>query len=253
MAFIDTHAHIFAPEFDEDREEMLQRAQEANVSQIYMPNIDVASIEAMLQLEESHPWCHAMIGLHPCYVKEDYQQELSVIEGWLGKRQFKGIGEAGLDLYWDKTFFSQQQEVLRIQCGWAKKYQIPMILHTRDAFTETLKIIQEEQDGSLRGIFHCFSGTVEEAQAALDLNFLLGIGGVSTFKNGGLEPVLQHIGLQHLVLETDSPYLAPVPKRGKRNEPSYLPFVAQRIAQIKSLTLEEVAAATTANAVNLFN
>ncbi|MBA9077903.1 TatD family hydrolase [Rufibacter quisquiliarum] len=252
MTFIDTHAHVFSPEFDEDREEMLQRAQAAQVAQVYMPNIDVASIDAMLQVEEKHAWCHAMMGLHPCYVKQEFEKDLAVIEKWLETRSFKGIGEAGLDLYWDKSLLDQQREALRVQCGWAKKYQRPIILHTRDAFQETLEIVQEQQDGTLRGIFHCFSGTVEEAQAVLGVNFLLGIGGVSTFKNGGLEPVLQQIDLKHLVLETDSPYLAPVPRRGKRNEPAYLPYVAQRIAEIKSMTVEEVATATTANALDLF-
>ena len=253
MMFIDTHAHIFASEFEPDRAEMLSRARAAGVSQIFMPNIDLTSVEAMLALEELNPWCHSLMGLHPCSVKADYMQELEQMEVWLQKRPFKGIGEAGLDLYWDKTFFKEQQAALRVQCGWAKKYQIPLVLHTRDAFRETLEIVQEEQDGTLKGIFHCFSGTVAEAREVLDQNFLLGIGGVSTFKNGGLEPVLQQIGIEHLVLETDSPYLAPVPKRGKRNESAYLPLVAQRIAEIKSLTLEEVAAATTANALRLFS
>lgn len=253
MQFIDTHAHIFAPEFEEDQEAMILRAEEAGVAQIYMPNIDHTSIDAMLALEQKHPaMCHALMGLHPCYVKEDYQKVLYEVEGWFQKRKFKGIGEAGLDLYWDKTFFAQQQEVLRIQCQWAKQYQIPIVLHTRDAFKETLEIVQEQQDGTLTGIFHCFSGTVEEADQAIETGFLLGIGGVATFKNGGLEPVIQQTDLRHLVLETDSPYLAPAPYRGKRNEPSYLPRIAQRIADIKSLTLEQVATATTANAIQLF-
>ncbi|WP_210465136.1 TatD family hydrolase [Rufibacter roseolus] len=252
MTYIDSHAHVFSPEFAQDREEMLQRAQEAHVSEVYMPNIDLASIETMLQIEERHPWCHSLMGLHPCHVFQDFREVLTQMETWFEKRSFKGIGEAGLDYYWDKTFVPEQKEALRIQCGWAKKYQIPIILHTRDAFQDTLEIIREQQDGTLKGIFHCFSGTVEEAEAAVDQNFMLGIGGVSTFKNGGLEPVLRAIDLKHLVLETDSPYLAPVPKRGKRNEPSYLPFVAHRVSEIKSMTLDEVAAGTTANAQRLF-
>ncbi|GAB2538127.1 TatD family hydrolase [Rufibacter soli] len=253
MTYIDSHAHVFSPDFTQDREEMLQRAKDAGVTQIFMPNIDLASLEVMLQLEQDHPWCHSLLGLHPCHVFQDFRQVLAQLEEQFEKRYFKGVGEAGLDYYWDKTFVSEQQEALRIQCGWAKEHHIPIVLHTRDAFHDTLQIIKEEQDGSLRGIFHCFSGTVEEAQAAVDQNFLLGIGGVSTFKNGGLEPVLQAIDLKHLVLETDSPYLAPVPKRGKRNEPAYLPYVAQRIAEIKSISLDEVAAATTANAQRLFS
>ncbi|WP_192820628.1 TatD family hydrolase [Rufibacter sp. LB8] len=252
MTYIDTHAHIFSPEFDQDREEMVQRAKAAGISQIYMPNIDAASIEPMLALEEKHAWCHSMLGLHPCSVKEDFREVLSLMESWLAKRPFKGIGEAGLDLYWDKSLIELQKEALKIQCGWAKILQIPIILHTRNAFGETLEIIQAQQDGKLKGIFHCFSGTVAEAQAVIDAGFLLGIGGVATFKNGGLTPVLEEIDLHHLVLETDSPYLAPVPWRGKRNEPAYLPMVAQRIAEIKSIPVEEVAAVTTATALNLF-
>ncbi|MFC6999463.1 TatD family hydrolase [Rufibacter roseus] len=252
MTYIDTHAHIFSPEFDQDRSDMLARAQEAGVTEIFMPNIDHTSIEAMLQLEEQNPWCHSLMGLHPSYVKENYLEVLHQMEEWLENRKFRGIGESGIDLYWDKTFFKEQQETLRVQCGWAKKYKIPIVLHTRDAFKETLEIIKEQQDGTLRGIFHCFSGTLEEAEEVIEANFLLGIGGVSTFKNGGLEPVIQNVSLEHLVLETDSPYLAPVPKRGKRNEPAYLPLVAQRIADIKSLPLEEVAAKTSANALRVF-
>ncbi|GGK81949.1 TatD family hydrolase [Rufibacter glacialis] len=252
MTYIDSHAHVFSPEFLQDREEMLQRALDAHVAEVYMPNIDLASIPAMLEIEKNHPWCHALLGLHPCHVFQDYKEVLAEMEEWLERRPFKGIGETGLDYYWDKTFVQEQKEALRIQCGWAKRLQIPIVLHTRDAFPDTLEIIREQQDGTLRGIFHCFSGSVEEAQAAVDVNFLLGIGGVSTFKNGGLEPVLQAIDLKHIVLETDSPYLAPVPKRGRRNEPAYLPYVAARISEIKSCTLDEVAAVTTANAQNLF-
>ncbi|MFB9864870.1 TatD family deoxyribonuclease [Rufibacter immobilis] len=253
MFFIDSHAHVFSPEFNPDLEEMLQRAQEAQVAEIYMPNIDLASLEPMFQLEQRHPWCHSLLGLHPCHVFQDFRQVLQEMELWFEKRSFKGVGEAGLDYYWDKTFVAEQKEALRIQCGWAKTHQIPIVLHTREAFADTLEIIKEQQDGNLRGIFHCFSGTVEEAQAVIDQNFLLGIGGVSTFKNGGLGPVLEQIDLQHLVLETDSPYLAPVPKRGKRNEPAYLPYVAQKLADTKSISLNEVAAVTTANARNLFS
>lgn len=231
---------------------MLQRALDAHVTEIYMPNIDLSSLQTMFEIEKDHPWCHSLLGLHPCHVFQDYKEVLQEMEQWFAKRTFKGIGEAGLDYYWDKTFVQEQKEALRIQCGWAKQHQIPIVLHTRDALQDTLEIIQEQQDGTLRGIFHCFSGTVEEAQAVIDLNFLLGIGGVSTFKNGGLGPVLEAVDLKHVVLETDSPYLAPVPKRGKRNEPAYLPYIAARISEIKSCTLDEVAAVTSANAKNLF-
>ncbi|MDX5345690.1 MAG: TatD family hydrolase [Hymenobacteraceae bacterium] len=253
MEFIDTHSHIFAEQFKEDRDEALQRAFAAGVSKILMPNIDHASIDAMMQTEADYPQqCFAMMGLHPCSVTKSFAKELYLVEDWLSKRSFAAIGETGIDLYWDKTHLEQQKEALRIQVGWAKHYKLPIVLHTRDSFSETYDLLKPEQDGSLTGVFHCFSGTIEEAQQAIELGFYLGIGGVATFKNGGLDKVLPHIDLKHLVLETDSPYLAPVPHRGKRNESAYLPLIAQKVAELKEVDIAEVAAVTTQNAQNLF-
>lgn len=253
MTLIDSHAHIYSEKFQQDRDEAVARALEASVEKIYMPNIDHTSIDVMLETEEKHPGqCIAMMGLHPTSVNKDFEQELYLVEEWLSKRQFAAVGECGIDLYWDKTFLPQQQEALKVQVELAKKHQLPIVLHTRDSFDETYEMIAAAQDGSLKGIFHCFSGTVEQAAKVKELGFLMGIGGVATFKNGGLDMVLAHLSLDDLVLETDCPYLAPVPHRGKRNEPVYLPLVARRVAELMHKPVEEVAAATTRNALNLF-
>jgi TatD DNase family protein len=253
MKLIDTHAHIYAADFKTDQAEALRRAQEEGVTKILMPNIDHTSIDVMLEAEAANPeFCLAMMGLHPCYVKKDFQQELYRIEDWLNKRKFIGIGETGIDLYWDKTFLAQQQESLQVQVDWAIKFKLPLILHTRDSFSETYEIIARNQHEHLTGIFHCFSGTADEAKKAIDLNFFVGIGGVSTFKNGGLDKVLPEVPLERIVLETDCPYLAPVPHRGKRNEPAYLRLIAEKVAQIKNISVEELAEKTTENACNLF-
>ncbi len=218
-----------------------------------MPNIDHTSIDAMLEAEAKYPQlCIPMIGLHPTSVNKDFERELYLIEEWLGKRKFAAIGECGTDLYWDKSFLGQQQEALKVQVELAKKHQLPIVLHTRDSFDETYEILSEAQDGTLRGVFHCFSGTPEEAQKVKALGFLMGIGGVATFKNGGLDKVLPHMALDDLVLETDCPYLAPAPHRGKRNEPVYLPLIANRVAELLQQPVETVAEKTTANALNLF-
>ena len=208
----------------------------------------------MLELEMQAPeTCFAMMGLHPCSVTRSFEQELYEVEAWLGRRPFAAVGEAGLDLHWDKTLLAEQQEALKIQLNLAKKHNLPIVLHTREAFAETLTLVEAAQDGTLRGVFHCFSGTPEEAEQVIKLGFLLGIGGVATFKNGGADKVLPDIALEHLLLETDCPYLAPVPHRGKRNEPAYLPFVLRRVAELLGKTEAEVAAATTRNAAALFN
>lgn len=231
----------------------MERAQEEGVTRIYMPNIDHTSIDAMLEAETKYPQhCIPMMGLHPTSVDKDFERELYLVEEWLEKRKFAAVGECGIDLYWDKTFLPQQQEALRVQVALAKKYQLPIVLHTRDSFNETYDIISAAQDGTLRGIFHCFSGTAEEAEKVKELDFLMGIGGVATFKNGGLDKVLPHVSLDNLVLETDCPYLAPTPHRGKRNEPVYLPLIAKRVAELMQQPVEEVAEKTTANALNLF-
>jgi TatD DNase family protein len=218
-----------------------------------MPNIDHTSIDAMLEAEEKYPQqCIPMMGLHPTSVNKDFERELYIVEEWLGKRQFAAVGECGIDLYWDKSFLAQQQEALKVQVELARKHQLPIVLHTRDSFNETYEIMAAAQDGTLKGIFHCFSGTLEEAGKVKELGFLMGIGGVATFKNGGLDKVLPHVDIEHLVLETDCPYLAPTPHRSKRNEPVYLPLIAKRVAELMNKPVEEVAEKTTANALNLF-
>jgi TatD DNase family protein len=253
MKLVDSHAHIYSEQFKQDRDEALARALEEGVEKIYMPNIDHTSIEVMLETEAKHPdQCIAMMGLHPTSVNKDFEKELYLVEEWLGKRKFAAVGECGIDLYWDKTFLPQQQEALKVQVELARKHQLPIVLHTRDSFEETYEIVAAAQDGSLKGIFHCFSGTVEQAEKVKKLGFLMGIGGVATFKNGGLDKVLPHVALEDLVLETDCPYLAPVPHRGKRNEPVYLPLVARRVAELMHKTPEEVAEVTSRNALAIF-
>ena len=254
LTYIDSHAHIYAEQFNPDRDDAIRKAAEAGVTQILMPNVDHTSIDILLQTETDYPdHCQAMMGLHPCSVQKHFQRELYTVENWLAQRKFIAIGETGIDLYWDKTFLPEQQEALQIQVDWAKKYKIPIVLHTREAFNEVFEIIALNHDDTLQGIFHCFSGTAEEAKKVINLGFYLGIGGVATFKNGGLDKVLPEIPLEHLLLETDCPYLAPVPHRGKRNEPAYLPLIANRVAEIKEVSLEELVAACTANTKKLFN
>jgi TatD DNase family protein len=250
--WIDTHAHIYAREFNDDREAMLARCSEAGVHEIYMPNVDSTTTDEMLSLEAAHPNCFAMMGLHPCSVKKDFQKELYLVEEWLGKRKFAAIGEIGTDLYWDKTFWEEQKEVFATQISWAKKYTLPVVIHCRESIDQTIELLGPLSDNHLTGIFHCFSGTIQQAEKITAMGFYLGIGGVATFKNGGLDKVLPHIGLEHLVMETDSPYLAPVPFRGKRNEPSYIPGIALRVAEIKGVTLEELREATTKNSKSIF-
>ncbi|GHA56607.1 TatD family hydrolase [Pontibacter akesuensis] len=253
MNLIDSHAHIYSEKFNADRAEAVERAQQEGVSRIYMPNIDHTSIDAMLEAEVKYPGqCIPMMGLHPTSVEKGFEKELYLVEEWLGKHSFAAVGECGIDLYWDKSFLPQQQEALKVQVELAKKYKLPIVLHTRDSFEETYEIISAAQDGTLKGIFHCFSGTLEEAEKVKKLGFLMGIGGVATFKNGGMDKVIPHLQPEDLVLETDCPYLAPAPHRGKRNEPVYLPLIAQRVADLLEKPLQEIAEQTTVNALNLF-
>ena len=253
MNLIETHAHLYSAQFAPDRAEALHRAVAAGVGTILMPNVDHASIDAMLELEAAFPeTCHAMMGLHPCSVGPTFERDLQEVADWLARRPFVAVGECGLDLYWDKTFFEQQQEALRVQLALAKQHRLPIVLHTRSAFAPAAALAAEAQDGTLRGVFHCFSDGLAEAERVIELGFKLGIGGVATFKNGGLDKVLPHVGLEHLVLETDCPYLAPVPYRGKRNEPAYLPLVLHRVAALTGHSPEAVAEATTRNARELF-
>jgi len=251
--WIDTHAHIYSEEFKSDASDMLLRCEENNVKKIFMPNIDHTSIDAMMEVEEKNQnRCYAMMGLHPCSVKKDFEKELYGVEGWLNKRKFSAVGEMGTDLYWDKSFWSEQQEAFKVQAQWAKKHQLPLVIHCRESMVETLELLKPFADGNLTGIFHCFSGTIEQAREIIEMNFYLGIGGVATFKNGGLDKVLPDLDVHRIVLETDSPYLAPVPHRGKRNEPSYLTLVAQKICELKKMKLSELQKITSENAIKIF-
>jgi len=253
MHWIDTHAHIYSTDFDKDREEVMERSREAGVNEIYMPNIDHTSMDGMLEVESDHPeTCFAMMGLHPCSVKKDFESELYIVEQWLSKRKFAAIGEIGTDLYWDKSFWEQQKEAFTIQVSWAKKYKLPIVIHSRQSIDETIGLIEPLLGDGLTGIFHCFSGNREQAKKIISMGFYLGLGGVATFKNGGLDKVLPEITLDNLVMETDSPYLAPVPYRGKRNEPSYIPLIAGKIAEIKKISLEELQEATSRNSGKIF-
>jgi len=251
--YIDTHAHIYAEEFKEDRQAMLDKAWEVGVQKIYMPNVDHTSIDEMMELELKYPQqCIPMMGLHPCYVKKDFEKELYLVEDWLNKRSFSAVGEIGIDLYWDTSFKTQQEEALRIQLALAEKHRLPIVIHCRNSFRETMDVIKSVKSNTLTGIFHCFSGNLEEAEEVISIGFKLGIGGVVTFKNGGLDKIIPSVGLEHIVLETDSPYLAPMPYRGKRNEPSYIPIIARKVADLKNIPVEEVEKITTENALKLF-
>jgi TatD DNase family protein len=250
--WIDTHAHIYLKEFRDDLPSAIERAHELNVKELFMPNVDHATIDAMMEVESRHAGCYAMMGLHPCSVKKDFERELYIVEEWLSKRKFVAVGEIGTDLYWDKTFWEQQCEAFKVQVGWAQQYELPIVIHCRESLDQTIDLVEQMQDGNLTGVFHCFTGSVEQAERIAKLNFFLGIGGVATFKNGGLDKVLSSVPLERIVLETDSPYLAPVPHRGKRNEPSYIPLIAQRVADIKQIPLDELMTKTTENAHQLF-
>lgn len=253
MTWTDTHTHLYSKEFTGDRAEMVQRALRQGVSPLLMPNIDEESIEGMLALEAQFPGeCLPMMGLHPCYVTENVEAQLAIVQQWLEKRPFHAVGEIGLDFYWDKTYEAQQYTAFREQIRMAIRHQLPISIHSREATRACIDVVKELHDGTLSGVFHCFSGTREEAQEIIDMGFYLGIGGVVTFKKAGLDVLLADIGLEHIVLETDAPYLAPVPYRGKRNESAYIPLIGQKIADVKNLKIEEVAEITTGNARKLF-
>jgi TatD DNase family protein len=251
---IDTHAHLYSPKFGADRDDMIRRAIAAGVSRMYLPNIDAESIDAMLDLEASFPeHCFAMMGLHPCSVQPDtYEQELALVESWLGKRNWAGIGETGIDMHWDKMTLGIQQIAFSRQIEWAKDLDRPIIIHAREANREALDCVKQGQDGRLRGIFHCFSGSIEEAKEMIDLGFMLGIGGTITYPKSELPHVLKQVPLEHIVLETDAPYLPPVPYRGKRNESAYIRQTAEMLSEAKVMPLAEIARVTTANALRMF-
>ena len=253
MKFIDTHCHLYSSEFADDIDATIQRAINNGVEKFYLPAVDTDSLTAMLSLEKKFPEkCIAMIGLHPCSVKENYINELKIVEDLLQQRKFAAIGEIGLDFYWDRSFYDQQYESFNKQIEWALQYNLPIVIHSRESMQQSINVVKKHQHGKLKGIFHCFSGTVEMANQIIDLGFYLGIGGVVTYKKSGLTEVLKEISLNNIVLETDAPYLTPVPFRGKRNESSYLIYIAQKIAEIKNTSVEEVAETTTANAKNIF-
>jgi TatD DNase family protein len=253
MRLTDTHCHLYSEELITDIDAVLQRATNEQVNKFYLPAIDSTTHEAMLLLEEKFPGkCIAMMGLHPCSVKENYLTELQIVEEWLSKKKFAAVGEIGLDFYWDKTFTTQQYDAFKKQIELALYYKLPIVIHTRNAMAETIAVVKEYAGKGLYGIFHCFGGTYEDAVDIIDMGFYLGIGGVVTYKNSGLAQVIQKIDMHYLVLETDAPYLTPVPFRGKKNESSYLKYIADAIASIKNVTKEELAAVTTANAEKIF-
>jgi TatD DNase family protein len=250
---IDTHAHLYAEQFDEDRMDVLHRAKAQGITHIFLPNIDHTSISPMMELAATDPGhLHPMMGLHPCSVTGYYQKELEVVEQWLAKASFCAIGEIGVDLYWDKTWQKEQEQAFLKQVNWAIDLDIPIIIHSRESIDLIIELLKPLKSSRLRGIFHCFSGSQEQAKAIMDLGFLMGIGGVLTFKKAGLDQVIPQIPLDYLVLETDAPYLAPTPYRGKRNESAYTRIVAEKMAEVLKIDLEEVAKITTANAKMLF-
>lgn len=253
MFLSDTHTHLYIPEMREQIGALMHRAQEQRVQKLYLPNIDSDSVKDVFSLCDLYPdKCFPMMGLHPCSVKENYLEELHFIQQYIDENRIVGIGEIGMDLYWDKTFIEEQKIAFKTQIQWAKDRKMPIIIHCREAFDEIYETLIDEKDNLLRGIFHCFSGSEEQANKIVNLGFYLGIGGVLTYKNSGLSEAIINIDLKHIVLETDSPYLSPVPHRGKPNESSYLIHVAQKIADLKGLTLEEVANITSENAIKIF-
>ena len=253
MHFVDTHAHIYAEELTSDLNLIMKNAVAVGINKIIMPAIDSSTLEAMLKVEQQFPeQCIAMMGLHPCYVKENHKEELKLVEEWIGKRKFIAIGEIGLDFYWDKTFAKEQHIVFETQMQWALDLHLPIAIHTRNAMGETIEAVKPFAKKGLRGVFHCFSGSKESAEQIVGMGFYLGLGGVLTYKNAGVAEAIKDIPMEYIVLETDAPYLAPAPYRGKTNEPAYMIEVAKKLAEIKSLPLHEVAAITTSNAEKLF-
>lgn len=253
MTLTDTHTHLYSEEFDQDRNEMIQRAIDAGVSRFFVPSIDSNYTQKMYDLEAQYPDnIYLMMGLHPTYVKENYLEELAHVETELANKKFYAVGEIGIDLFWDKTFLKEQQHAFKHQIQLAKKYNLAINIHCRDAFDEVFEVLDSEKDPGLFGIFHCFTGDFGQAKRAIDLNMKLGIGGVATFKNGKIDQFLNEIDLKHIVLETDSPYLAPVPYRGKRNESSYTKLVAEKLSQIYQMPIEEIARITTENSKSIF-
>lgn len=254
MILTDTHTHLFSDELRPELDQLLAAATNVGIERFFMPNIDSSSIGVMNEVEANHPGkCFSMMGLHPCSVKANWTDEMKIVEQWLAMRKFAAVGEMGIDLYWDKTFIEEQKIVFNRQVELANAYKLPIVIHTRDSFEVAYDLLLQKKKIEPCGIFHCFTGTLEQAKRVIDLGFFLGIGGVVTFKNGGLDKVLPEIDLKHIVLETDAPYLAPAPFRGKRNVPAYLLKIAEKVAEIKNISIEEVAEITTANSRLIFN
>jgi TatD DNase family protein len=253
MSFIDTHCHLYLKEFADDIKAVLDRAEAAGVNKFYLPAIDSETLQLMLSLEKSYPLkCRSMAGLHPCSVKENYKDELKIVEDILAERSFAAIGEIGLDFYWDRTFEAQQYETFHQQIEWALHYDLPIVIHSRDSMEQSIDVVKQHQNGKLKGIFHCFTGSAELAKKITGLGFYLGIGGVITYKNSGLAETLKDISMDSIVLETDAPYLTPVPFRGKRNESSYIRYIAEKLADAKNMDITEVEKITTLNAEKIF-
>jgi len=253
MSFIDTHCHLYLKDFATDISGVFERAEAAGVNKFYLPAIDSETLELMLSMETAYPSkCMAMAGLHPCSVKENYKKELRIVEDILAKKSFAAIGEIGLDFYWDRTFEQQQYESFHQQIQWALHYDLPIVIHSRESMESCIEVVGQYQRGKLKGIFHCFTGSAEQAGKIIDLGLYLGIGGVITYKNAGLAETLKNIGMDSIVLETDAPYLTPVPFRGKRNESSYIKYIAQKLADVKNIEITEVEKITTSNAEKIF-
>jgi TatD DNase family protein len=249
---IDTHAHIYSEEYGHETDDIIVCALESGVRHIFMPNIDATSIDAMHAISAKYPQCHSMLGLHPCYVKEDFLAQLAIIEQSISEHKPKGIGEVGIDLFWDKTFVEEQIHAFELQIRWALDLNLPVIIHSRDSLDLTIEIIEKYQNGNLRGIFHCFNGTLEQGKRIENIGFLMGLGGVITYKNSGSDRVIPSLSMDHFVLETDAPYLSPVPHRGKRNQPAYIHHVANQCARLLGISVEEVIEKTGKNAAKLF-
>lgn len=250
---IDTHSHIYSTDFIHDRDEVIQRAYSNDVRKIILPNIDSSTVKNLLDMVDSYPHiCIPLMGLHPTSVNNDYKEELQLVEFWLKKRKFYGIGEIGIDLFWETAFLEEQTHAFRLQLELARQYELPVVIHVRDSFDEVYKVLVETNDKKLVGVFHSFTGTYEQAQLIIELGFKIGVGGIVTFKKSGLDQIISKIDPSHLILETDSPYLTPVPFRGKRNESSYIVYIAQKIADLHQMTVGDIAKITTENARKLF-
>ncbi len=252
--YIDTHAHLYLEQFDEDIDLLVELCKEANVEQVYLPNIDSSTIESLQQLSERFPdMMYPMMGVHPCSINEDYTSELAIAKKHLDSGEYSAIGEIGIDLYWDKTFHKEQREAFRTQIEWARDLGKPFVIHSRESLDETISIVTELQDGKLSGIFHCFNGNEEQAHRITGAGFLLGIGGVITFKNAGVRENISNLSIDNMVLETDAPYLSPAPFRGKRNQSNYIPIIAEQLAATLQIEVDDVERVTSENATRLFD